>query len=67
MSILCLGASEDKFESSQEESREESIEEDDLSLEDNEGRKFWNIIAFGIVYLILITADPCLGSRTLSP
>lgn len=38
MSILCLGASEDKFESSQEES-EESIEEDDLSLEDNEGRK----------------------------
>lgn len=66
MSILCLGASEDKFESSREES-EESVKEDDLSLEDNEGRKFWNIIAFCIVYLILITADPCLGSPTLSP
>lgn len=40
MLIFCLGVSEDKFESFQEESCEESIEEDDFLLEDNEGRKF---------------------------
>ena len=47
MSILYLGTSEDKFESSQEES-EDSLDEDDLSFEDKEGRKFWNIFAVSL-------------------
>lgn len=60
MLIFCLGVSEDKFESFWEES-EESVKEDDFLLEDNEGRKFWNIIVFCIVYLILIIVDFCFG------
>ena len=53
MSILCLGTSEDKFGSSQEES-EDSLDEDDLSFEDKEGRKFWNI-AFCIFHFNFVS------------